>query len=108
MEPYLEELNALEQAGSEERGAVFTRPEVVEFILDLVGYTIDKPLHRLRLLEPSCGDGNFLIIAVERLLEAWLKSGDRSDDPVADLSESLMAVELHKPTKKREVNSIPF
>ena len=109
MEPYLEDLKALEEAGKEGRGAVFTRPEVVEFILDLVGYTIDKPLHRLRLLEPSCGDGNFLIIAVERLLEAWLKSGDRSDDPVADLSESLMAVELHKPTLEKtrsQLNSL--
>jgi len=109
MEPYLEELNALEQAGSEERGAVFTRPEVVEFILDLAGYTIDQPLHRLRLLEPSCGDGNFLIIVVGRLLEAWLKSGDRSDDPVADLSESLTAVELHKPTLEKtriQLNSL--
>lgn len=101
MEPYLGDLNALEEAGKEERGAVFTRPEVVEFILDLVGYTIDKPLHRLRLLEPSCGDGNFLMIAVERLLEAWLESEDRSDDPVVDLLESLMAVELHKPTLEK-------
>jgi hypothetical protein len=27
------------------RGAVFTRREVVDFILDLVGYTKDRPLH---------------------------------------------------------------
>ena len=33
----------------EARGAVFTRVEVVEFILDLVGYTVDQPLHRRRL-----------------------------------------------------------
>jgi hypothetical protein len=31
---------------SESRGAIFTRPEVVEFILDLVGYTTDQPLHQ--------------------------------------------------------------
>ena len=31
--------------GIEERGAIFTRCEVVEFILDLCGYTADQPLH---------------------------------------------------------------
>jgi type I restriction-modification system DNA methylase subunit len=46
-------------AGIEERGAVFTRREVVDFILDLAGYTADKPLHRARLLEPSMGAGRF-------------------------------------------------
>lgn len=29
------------------RGAVFTRREVVELILDLAGYTGDRPLHQL-------------------------------------------------------------
>ncbi len=31
--------------GAEGRGAIFTRAEVVDFILDLIGYTKDKPLH---------------------------------------------------------------
>ena len=39
-------------AGVEARGAIFTRREVVEFILDLVGYVPSHPLHRQRLLEP--------------------------------------------------------
>ena len=53
------------------RGAVFTRPEVVAFILDLAGYTVDRPLHRQRLLEPSFGGGDFLLPVVKRLLAAW-------------------------------------
>ena len=32
-------------------GQVFTRPHVVDLMLDLAGYTADKPLHRLTLLE---------------------------------------------------------
>jgi hypothetical protein len=35
------------EAGAESRGAVFTRREVVDFILDLTGYTADGPLHRV-------------------------------------------------------------
>ena len=36
--------------GIEERGAVFTRRKVVDFILDLAEYTADKALYKQRLL----------------------------------------------------------
>ena len=47
------------QGGIEARGAIFTRAEVVDFILDLAGYTEDQPLYRKRLLEPSFGGRGF-------------------------------------------------
>jgi hypothetical protein len=49
---------------TETRGAVFTRREVADFILDLCDYTADRPLHQRRLLEPSCGHGDFLDLVV--------------------------------------------
>lgn len=52
-------------------GAIFTRDEITEFIMDLAGY--DPRVCRLaemRLLEPSCGDGAFLKAAIARLLES--------------------------------------
>lgn len=101
LSPYAEALRALEEAGIQERGAIFTRREVVAFILDLVGYTSDKPLHEARLLEPSCGDGNFLLVAVERLLAAWKASATHKQDPVQVLSNSLVAVELHTATLRQ-------
>ncbi len=55
---------------SEPVGAVFTKPEIVRLILDLVGYTCDRPLLDHRLLEPSCGDGAFLIEVAERLVQS--------------------------------------
>ena len=66
-----EALIQLSQAGIEDRDAIFTRRQLVEFILDLVGYTPDRPLHTMALLEPSFGNGDFLAAAVQRLLEAW-------------------------------------
>lgn len=55
----------------ESYGAVFTRPEVVDLILDLVDY---RPgLHRLasrRVLEPSCGNGAFVLRVVQRLIDS--------------------------------------
>ena len=52
--PITAAVEALSDAGSaDQRGAVFTRPEVVDFILDLTGYTADRPLWDMRLLEPA-------------------------------------------------------
>jgi hypothetical protein len=76
-----------------DRGAVFTRREVVDFMLDLAGYTPDRPLHTMRLLEPSFGGGEFLLAAVERLLTAFQATGSAED-----LSPCIRAVELHHDT----------
>ena len=77
------------------RGAIFTRREVVEFILDLAGYTVDRPLHQLRLLEPSFGNGDFLLPVVERLLAAYEAHAPEHPDPIEDLSGAIRAVEVH-------------
>jgi hypothetical protein len=91
----VEELSAA--TGAESRGAIFTRPEVVNFILDLVGYTADQPLHRKRLLEPSFGGGDFLLPIVERLLTAW-RGAPGTGNALEELADSIRAVELHRET----------
>jgi hypothetical protein len=80
-------------AGADARGAIYTKREVVLFMLDLAGYEQDRPLHRLRLLEPAFGGGEFLLAAVRRLLSAA-----QSFAPQADLADCIRAVELHKST----------
>lgn len=99
--PVADAVAALAGAGAEARGAIFTRREVVDFILDLTGYTADKPLHRMRHLEPSFGDGDFLLPAIDRLLMAWRGSAECDAEPVAALSDSIRAVELHADTFAR-------
>lgn len=85
------------QDNVEARGAVFTRREVVDFILDLAGYTPDQPLHEQRLLEPSFGGGDFLLPAVARLLAAWCGHG-AGGSPFDALRDAIRAVELHRDT----------
>lgn len=87
----------LSNAGIEARGAIYTRQEVVDFILDLIGYTPDKPLYRLLLLEPSFGNGDFLFPVIERLLGSYRKHASNPTD-ITCLLPSLRAVELHRPT----------
>mgnify|MGYP002727723848 FL=1 len=53
-----------------QHGDVFTSPEVVSYILDLVGYPADKDLSKTSVLEPSCGEGEFVIEIVRRLQES--------------------------------------
>ncbi len=92
------EVEALATTGGiEARGAIFTRREVVDFLLDLIGYTPDKKLHKSQLLEPSFGGGDFLLPALERLLAAWRAAGSKGD-PVRTLSKCICAVELHRET----------
>lgn len=86
-------VHELAHACGEQRGAIFTRPEVADFILDLCGYTVDQPLYERRLLEPSFGSGDFLFLAVERLLAAYRRSGGA--DPARDLEHAIRGIELH-------------
>ena len=93
--------NAIEKlsasAGTAARGAVFTRPEVVDFILDLAGYSEDQALHQKRLLEPSFGGGDFLLPIVKRLLTAW-RAAKQDGLALEELGDALRGVELHRET----------
>ena len=84
-------------AESGSRGAVFTRREVVDFILDLAGYTEDQPLHKKRLLEPSFGGGDFLLPITERLLSVW-RAARPNGSVLDELGNAIRAVELHHDT----------
>lgn len=85
------------EIGTESRGAIFTRSEVVDFMLDLIGYTENKQLHKLRLLEPSFGGGSFLLPAIDRLLKSWQFSQCKKTI-IEDLGNAICAVELHHKT----------
>ena len=56
-----------EDAATVVHGEVFTRPWVVEFILDLVDYRPERDLGSLRLVEPACGAGAFLEAVAHRV-----------------------------------------
>ena len=94
--PVEEALENLACAGVKKRGAVFTRREVVDFILDLLGYTSDLALHRWRILEPSFGEGDFLLVVVDRLAKAWRNQDRDARNAFEDLRDSVRAVELHR------------
>lgn len=83
-------------ASPEERGAIFTRGEVVEFILDLVGYTEDRDLAETRLLEPSAGHADFLLPVVGRLVRSYLANGGDLTRGIRKLAPAIRAYEVHE------------
>ncbi len=91
--PGVESLDAVHywaESAAETRGEVFTKPEVAGFILDLVGWRVGKNLLSKRLLEPSCGSGDFLMPALRRLLE------DAPHATTEQLEPCLCAVEVNR------------
>jgi hypothetical protein len=81
---------------------------VGHIILDLAGYTFDKPLFKFRLLEPSFGEGDFLLPVVERLLAAYDREfSNHSKESVAELSMAICGVEVHRESIKRTHARIP-
>ena len=60
-----------------DHGEVFTPPEMVEAMIDLVGEESDRI--DSRVLEPACGSGNFLIPVLQRKLRTVQARYGRSD-----------------------------
>ena len=57
------------------RGHFSTPPLLVEHILDACGYTPDHDLSHIRVLDPACGSGNFLMAAAQRLVASGKQAG---------------------------------
>lgn len=51
-----------------QHGDIFTSQPVVRYMLDLVEYTEESNLSQIRILEPSCGEGEFIEEIAHRLL----------------------------------------
>lgn len=77
-------------SAQENHGVVYTKPWVVELILDMAGYDPATNLVDTLAVEPAAGQGAFLI-PMTRRLAASCKRQDRS---FLDIARSLIAYEL--------------
>ncbi len=77
-------------AASEPKGVVYTKPWVVDLILDLAGYRPGDDLAGRYAVEPAAGDGAFLVPMVRRLLASVTARGQS----LSGARESLRAYEL--------------
>jgi hypothetical protein len=70
-----------------------TPPALVEQMLDWVGYRPEADLERMTLLDPSCGTGNFLAAAANRLLARGQSQGWPRKRLLAALQANLCGIE---------------
>lgn len=80
-----------------EKGQFYTPPEIVEYILDEVGYKADGGIigANKRLIDPACGSGKFLVKAAKRLVEAYKKSDDDPNAILDKVKNSLYGFDLN-------------
>lgn len=83
-----DEVAAWEKSGSD-KGQIYTRPEVVEFMLDAIGLNTSEAISNARILEPSCGEGEFVVAIVDRLIN---RSAQRP--AIEHICDKLLAVDL--------------
>lgn len=96
----------LAESAPESRGAIFTRPEVVNFILDLVGYKARENLSQRRILEPAFGEGDFLVPVVERLMTSFSAFGGEYSTIVERLKHCVHGAELHADSLQSTANKL--
>ncbi len=84
-------------AARESGGVVYTRSWVVDLILDLAGFRADLDLAARYAVEPSAGEGAFLVPTIRRLL-ASLPAHGRN---LADARDAIRAYELNRRSAAR-------
>lgn len=88
------------RAERKETGCVYTPPDIVNEVLDAAGYIPTRDLQSMTVLEPSCGNGAFLVEIASRLIESIrLHSPSRDIDSLDEeissvLSRNIMAIEI--------------
>lgn len=80
-----------ELATYEPQGVVYTKRWVVDLLLDLAGYTANRDLINALAVEPSAGDGAFIIPMIERLVDCCR----RVQCPITSCRDSLISFELN-------------
>jgi hypothetical protein len=73
-------LGSAQLATARERGVVYTRPWVADLILDLAGYRAGEDLAARYVVEPSAGEGAFLVPMIRRLVASLAAHGRALDD----------------------------
>ena len=84
-----------------ETGCVYTPPDIVNEVLDAAGYVPTRDLQSMTALEPSCGNGAFLVEIASRLVESirlrYTMEGSvdqLNEEITASLSRNIMAIEI--------------
>ncbi|MHA2035461.1 MAG: HsdM family class I SAM-dependent methyltransferase [Promethearchaeota archaeon] len=77
-------------------GQYYTPENVVNYILKAVGYGSTNKIEHKRLVDLSCGVGNFIVSAVRVLILRYLKIYKRKEIKELDFSQAIVIIETIK------------
>lgn len=83
---------------------VFTPEDYVKELLDSVGYTHD--LYGKRILENSCGDGNILVVVVQRYIDDCRAQGLSRTKIKNGLSKDIYGIEIDEKQYKKCIDNL--
>lgn len=75
-------------------GVVYTPRWVVDLILDSIDYK--NNIHDKKIIDPSCGEGNFLVAVVERVLKDCIKHNFNTEEIKKLLSVNIFGFDINK------------
>ncbi|MBP1681021.1 MAG: methylase [Proteobacteria bacterium] len=91
--------NFLSEIDKELSGSYYTPPELVELMLNEV-LPIDSQDYKVKILDPTCGSGIFLVEAYKRIVKRWQKAHPNKGVDFKILKElmhySIYGIELNK------------
>lgn len=76
-------------------GEFYTPTEVVNFILDRLDYTADRPIEHQDILDPATGSGTFLVQAANRLVERLERKGVEPKEALEIVQSRLHGLDLN-------------
>ena len=86
-------------------GQVFTPRWIIIHILDLAGYDNELILDKY-ILEPSCGDGAFLIEIVNRYINICQQNNIANEDILSRLEKYIYGVEIDDIEHKKSIDNL--
>lgn len=76
-------------------GEFYTPEEVIDYILDSVGYTGESEIEGKKLLDPACGSGGFLVRATNIFVEKLKNRGFDAETILRKLQESIYGFDIN-------------
>jgi type I restriction-modification system DNA methylase subunit len=76
-------------------GEFYTPEDVIDYILDAVGYTSESEIEGKKLLDPACGSGGFLVRATNIFVEKLKSHGFDAETILRKLQESIYGFDIN-------------
>jgi len=76
-------------------GEFYTPDEIIDYILDAIGYHSDRSIKGKTLIDPACGSGGFLVRAINRLIKCYQESDVPADQILEKVLSSIYGFDIN-------------